>query len=267
MRSGAALAQWASRSVSFCGCGGSGCGERIRIAPSLRRSTATSARPELHRPQRRPVLRQQASSPARSTCQLARHFGAALFEKRLEPRLGLVVALRDRRGQRFGGKAGGGIAAGDARQHVRHREIGERRIAGDAVREFDALGEALAFVDQILREPDRLALLGGERAPGQHHVHHARGADQRRQPHRTAAADEDAAAGFGQRVKGGTLGHPHMGRGGEFEPAADHRAMQHGDDRHRCRTRCARRRDARTANARRRQRCRARSVRSDRARR
>ena len=37
----------------FRGYGRSGCGERIRIAPSPRRSTTTSGGPSLHRPQRR----------------------------------------------------------------------------------------------------------------------------------------------------------------------------------------------------------------------
>ena len=130
-------------------------------------------------------------------------------------------------------KPAAGSLRGDARQQMHHREIGERRIAGNALREFEAFGEAFAFADQILRQPDRLAFLGGERAPGQHHVHHARGADQRRQPHRAAAADIDAAAGFRQRVERGALGDADMRRGGKFEAAADHRAVQHGDDRHR----------------------------------
>ena len=35
-----------------------------------------------------------------------------------------------------------------------------------------------------------------------------------------------------QRVEGRAIGDTHMGGGGELQPAADHRAVQHGDDRH-----------------------------------
>ena len=91
-------------------------------------------------------------------------------------------------------KPAAGSLRGDARQHVRDGEIGERRIAGDALGEFDRFGQAVAVIDEILRQPDRLAFFGIERAPGQHHVHHAGDADQRRQPHRAAAADKNAAA-------------------------------------------------------------------------
>ncbi len=115
---------------------------------------------------------------------------------------------------------------------MHHGEIGERRIVGDAVRELHSLGETLAFVDEVLRQPDGLALFGGQRARGQHHVHDARGADQRRQPHRSAAADIDAAAAFGQRVERIALGDAHMRRRRQFQSATDHGAMQDGDHRH-----------------------------------
>jgi hypothetical protein len=49
---------------------------------------------------------------------------------------------------------------------------------------------------------------------------------------RAAAADEDAARALGQAVVGAALGDADVRRGGELEPAADHRAVQHGDDRH-----------------------------------
>ena len=229
-RCGATLAQCPSRSVSFCGCGGNGCGERIRIAPSARRSTTTSAGPSFTGRSGGGF----AATSLRCVCRRARHVSfaplwGALFQERLEPRLGFVVALRNRRGQRFGDIAGGGIAAGDARQHLHHREIRKRRIAGDAVREFDALGEAFAFVDQILREPDAwpssaesvrpVSIMSITRAAP------ISGGSRTEPPPPTI----DAAAGLGQRVKGGAFGHPHMRRGGEFEPAADHRALQHGN--------------------------------------
>ena len=95
-----------------------------------------------------------------------------------------------------------------------------------------AFGHAGAVLDQILREPDRLAFFGAERMPGQHHVHHAGHADERRQAHRPAAADEDAAASLRQRIERRRLRHADMGSGGKFEPAADDRAVEDGDDGH-----------------------------------
>ena len=158
-------------------------------------------------------------------------FGRALLEKGLEPRLRLLVGLGDRRDQRLGEIAGGGIGLGDPRQHLGDREIGRGRIAGDALGELDALGETLAGRDEIVRDPDRLAFLGVIAAPGEHHVHHARGADEPRQAHRAAAADEDAAAAFGERVVGGVFRHPDVAGRRDFQPAADHGAVQHRDHR------------------------------------
>ena len=53
-----------------------------------------------------------------------------------------------------------------------------------------------------------------------------------RQAHRAAAADEDAAAAFGQRVIGRALRDADVRGGRELEPAADHGAVQHRDHRH-----------------------------------
>ena len=142
------------------------------------------------------------------------------------------IGLRDRRHQRLHRIARRRLHLGDARQRLHHREIGERRIAGDALRQFEALGEALAGLDQIGGEPHGLAFLGRIGAAGEHHVHHARDADQPRQPHRAAAADIDAAAAFRQRVIGRALGDAHMRGRRKLQPAADHRAVQHGDHRH-----------------------------------
>ncbi len=103
--SGAASAQCTSRSVIFSGCGGSGCGERIRIVPSPWCSVTTSGRASL-------TGRSGASFfPSKVFAKVfagalgmsaARHFGCALLQKRLEPFLGLFVALRDRGGERLG---------------------------------------------------------------------------------------------------------------------------------------------------------------------
>ena len=57
----------------------------------------------------------------------------------------------------------------------------------------NALARPCAVVDQVLRQADALAFLGVVDAAGEHHVGHARGADQARDARRAAAADEDAA--------------------------------------------------------------------------
>ena len=159
-------------------------------------------------------------------------FGARFSRNACKPRLGLVVALRDRGDQRLGEIAAGAILLGDPRQDMHHGEIGHRRVAGDALGKLDTLGEPGARRHQIVREAERLAFLGAIGMPGQHHLHHPRHADQPRHPHRAAAADEDPARAFRQRVVGRSLSHSDVARRGEFEPAAHHRAMQHGHHRH-----------------------------------
>ncbi len=114
---------------------------------------------------------------------------------------------------------------------MRDREVGERRVLGDALGELDALGEAFAVLDQVMREAHGVAFLGVVDVAGQHHLLHPRHADEPRQPHRGAAADIDAAAAFGQRVVGRALGDAHVRGCGKLEPAADHRAVQHRDHR------------------------------------
>jgi hypothetical protein len=137
----------------------------------------------------------------------------------------------DRRHQGFDRKAAGRVHAGDTRQRLRDREIRQRRVAGDAFGEFKPLDEALTVLDQISRQAHGLALLGRIGAAGEHHIHHPRDTDQRRQAHRSATPDIDAAASFRQCVKRRALGDAHVRCGGQFQPAADHRAMQHRDHR------------------------------------
>src|SRR5208282_6765847 len=143
-----------------------GCGERIRMAPSLRRSTTTSAGPSKTCRGGGLVCVDWVFAMVRVIVLAARDFWTAFFQKSFHPRLGLVVALRDRRGERFGGETGSGIAAGDARQDMHHRIVGERRIAGDLVCQFKALCKTFAVVDEVMGEPDGLAFLGGDRAAG-----------------------------------------------------------------------------------------------------
>src|SRR6185295_11841411 len=75
------------------------------------------------------------------------HLLATLLQKILQPRLGVVAALGDRRHQRFGEQSARRIALGDPRQHVHDREVGKRRIGRDALRQFNAFGEASAVID------------------------------------------------------------------------------------------------------------------------
>jgi hypothetical protein len=82
-----------------------------------------------------------------------------------------------------------------------------------------------------LGKSKRHALVGPVGAPRQHHIEDSGGADQPRQAHRSAAAKENAAAAFRQRIIGRALSDPDMARGSEFEAAAHHRAMEHGQHR------------------------------------
>ena len=142
----------------------------------------------------------------------------------------LLDAIRH---QRLGHEAARRIALGDARQHVHDGEIGQRRVAPRRARRSRCLGSSPAPSSTTMCDrPVGLAFLGRIGAAGEHHVHHARDADQPRQPHRAAAADIDAAAALRQRVIGRALGDAHMARRRELQPAADHRAMQHRDHRH-----------------------------------
>ncbi len=154
------------------------------------------------------------------------------LEERLEPRLGLVVALGNAGHQRLGEIAGRAVLLRNAWQHMGDGEIGHRRVRGDALGELDALVQAGMERHHVMREAEMLAFLGVVDVPSEHHLHHTRRADQPRQPYRAAAADEDAAASFRQRVVGRGLRHAHVARGGELEPAAHHRTVHHRDDGH-----------------------------------
>src|SRR3546814_14854735 len=70
-----------------------------------------------------------------------------------------------------------------------------------------------------------MALCGVIDAAGQHHVHHAGNADQARNPHRAATAAENAALAFGQGIKAGRFGDPHMGGSRQLKATSDHPTM------------------------------------------
>ena len=105
-------------------------------------------------------------------------------------------------------------------------------LAAIRLGQLERLGEALAGVDHVLRDADREPFLRVVDAAGEHHVGHARGADQARDARRAAAADEEAPLAFGQAVERARLGDAHVARGRELEAAADDRAVQHRDHRH-----------------------------------
>ena len=86
-------------------------------------------------------------------------------------------------------------------------------------------------IDDVLRQADALAFVGVDHTTGQHHVGHSRDADQARDSRRAAAADEQAALAFGQRVVGAAFGDADVRRTRELEPAADDGAVQHRDHR------------------------------------
>src|SRR5699024_11815681 len=79
---------------------------------------------------------------------------------------------------------------------------------------------------------DGLGPGGVEGSAGEHHVLDPAEADQSGDSHRGSAADEQSSLALGQGEVGGVLGHSQVGGGGEFEAAADDRALKDGDDGH-----------------------------------
>ena len=82
-----------------------------------------------------------------------------------------------------------------------------------------------------MRQAQRQPLVGVVLAAREHHLDHPVGAEDPADPHAGAAADEDAAPALGQLEDGRGFGDAHMGGGGEFQPAADHRAEHRRDHR------------------------------------
>ena len=160
------------------------------------------------------------------------HLVGPAFQESANAVLGFGRALRDGGHQRFGQEALVGRLLGDAGQGVHQRVIGQRRVFGDALGQLERLVESGARRHQVLRHADALAVLRIVDAAGEHHVRHARGADQARDAHRTATAHENAARTFGQRVERARVRDADVAGRGEFEPAADHGAVQCRDDRH-----------------------------------
>jgi len=72
---------------------------------------------------------------------------------------------------------------------------------------------------------------GRQGAPGQHHVHRRRGADQARQARAAAPAREDAQLGLGQADAGGRIAGRHAVAAGQgqFGAAAQAVAVDRGD--------------------------------------
>ncbi len=104
---------------------------------------------------------------------------------------------------------------------------------GDPRRQFARLGAAGAGGDQVLDQPDALGLRRVQDPAGQHHIGHPRRADQPGEMHGRAAADIDAAACLRQREERRGIRDAQMAGARDFQPAADHRAVQHRDRRNR----------------------------------
>ena len=66
---------------------------------------------------------------------------------------------------------------------------------------------------------------------GQHHIDHARFADQIDNPDRRAATGKEATLAFGQSEIGAAVGDPNMGRAGEFETSANDGPFECRNDR------------------------------------
>ena len=117
---------------------------------------------------------------------------------------------------------------GDAADRADRHHVHHRRVTGDRLGELDRLVQRLALPHKVVRQAERLTLLGGDPASGQHHLGGAAGADDARDPHRCPAADEDAALALGELVDRARLGDSHMGCGRDLQPASHHRALHGG---------------------------------------
>ena len=107
---------------------------------------------------------------------------------------------------------------GNARQRLHHREVGQRRVAGDLAASSSALARPSPSATTYCDRPTLQAFVGVEDAAGEHHVGHAGHADQARDARRAAAADEDAALAFGQAVVGAALGHADVAAAASSSP-------------------------------------------------
>ena len=189
-------------------------------------------RPELHRPQRRSNCSGSVYFDGRSHGLVRMTFGPRFSRNALSRALASSRPARSPRSEpRWRSRSAGSLWA------MRGSTCITAKLVNGALPaifgEFEALGKTFA-----VRRPDN-ARARSPGLPRRESVRPvsimsiiARDADQRRQPHRAAAADKDAAAAFRQRVESRALRDADMRGGREFEPAADHRAMQHGDDRH-----------------------------------
>src|ERR1700678_1460097 len=157
-RSGAIFAQCSRRSIQESGYGGSGWAVRTTTTPSGRVSTIGSSGPNncfggLAADIGFPLGGQFfAALPFPRRLFRAADLAGPFLQKRVDASLGLVVALGDRGHQRFHEIADARIAFGDARQRLDDGEIDQRRVARHRLGERKAFGEALAVLDQILRE-------------------------------------------------------------------------------------------------------------------
>ena len=106
------------------------------------------------------------------------------------------VLSGQRGGQRLGPQPVLRPHLADPRERLEHQPVGQRGVAGDVGGEFAGAGRGV--VGELVREPERLALVGGQAAAGEHQRAQAVGAEQAPGADRRAAADEDPQPPLGQ---------------------------------------------------------------------
>src|SRR4051794_40913874 len=118
-RSGAIFTQCTRRFVNLSGYGGSDRPDFRKIVPSARPSITTSGAQSFTARTRRVSLRMGCGLASL----LAFYLCGSLLKKILDALLRLVVALRDRGGERFHHVAAGAVLFGDARQHIQDSKV------------------------------------------------------------------------------------------------------------------------------------------------
>ena len=81
-----------------------------------------------------------------------------------------------------------------------------------------------------MRKAKPQALIRAVFSAGQHHLGHSVGAENASDPNASAASDKDTAPPLRQLEDHRGFGNTHMGRRGDFEPPANHRAAHGADD-------------------------------------
>lgn len=80
-----------------------------------------------------------------------------------------------------------------------------------------------------MRQPQLQAFVGVELAARKHHLDHSVGAQNAAHPHCRTAAHKNSATALGELEDNGRLCNANMGRGGQFQPAANYSTGQGTD--------------------------------------